>query len=94
VVALGASALRGLLGKTTPVAKSRGRIMPIGMPDATLIPDTIARPASLRRDHEWQGALLVSVHPSFILRQRDDASRRRVKEGFISDLKQAREYLG
>lgn len=94
VLALGASALRGLLGKSVPVGKSRGHVMAIGMPDATEVPDSIPQASQLRHAQDWQGALLVSIHPSFILRQRDDASRRRVKQGFIKDLKQAKAYLG
>ena len=94
VLALGASALRGLLGKSVPVGKSRGHVMTIGMPDAATVPDSIPQASQLRRAQDWQGALLVSIPPSFILRQRDDASRRRVKQDFIKDLKQAKAYLG
>lgn len=94
VLALGASAVRGLLGRTVPVGKSRGHIMAIGMPDAAAVPDTIPQADLLRREHDWQGSLLVSIHPSFILRQRDDTSRRREKQGFIKDLKRAKDYLG
>jgi hypothetical protein len=94
VLALGASAVRGLLGRTAPVGKSRGHIMAIGMPDAAAVPDTIPQADLLRREHDWQGSLLVSIHPSFILRQRDDTSRRREKQGFIKDLKRAKDYLG
>ncbi|MDY0885517.1 UdgX family uracil-DNA binding protein [Dongia soli] len=93
ILALGASAVRGLLGRSVAVGKSRGQIMTIGMPDAAAVPDTIPQADKLRRERDWQGALLVSIHPSFILRQRDDASRHREKQGFISDLKHARKYL-
>ena len=65
IVAMGASAIRGVHGKTLTIAKSRGRLMPL--PDG--------------------GQMLVTVHPSYLLRIPDAADKRRQYRLFVRDLK-------
>lgn len=71
VIALGGSAIRGLLGKAIPIERNRGRLIEL-------------RP---------QLSLLVSFHPSFILRQRDTAARESLQTKLVEDLKAARRFL-
>jgi uracil-DNA glycosylase len=42
---------------------------------------------------EWQGPVLSTVHPSSILRARDDKAREEAFAGFVADLVKAREAL-
>ena len=42
---------------------------------------------------EWQGPVLSTVHPSSILRARDDEAREEAFAGFVADLVKAREAL-
>ena len=67
VVAMGATAVRSLLGPSGRVTRDRGRAFPRagGTP------------------------VLVTVHPSSILRAPDDASRRQAYQAFVKDLKVA-----
>lgn len=67
VVAMGATALRSLLGRTVAVSSLRGSIAEL--PDGT--------------------PLIVTVHPSYLLRLRDSESRSRETDGLIADLRQA-----
>jgi uracil-DNA glycosylase len=70
VLALGASAMRGLLGKTASIAKLRGS--PIDLPDG--------------------GKLLVTTHPSYILRIGED-HRDSAMAAFVADLKVAADFM-
>ncbi|MET1026086.1 MAG: UdgX family uracil-DNA binding protein [Dongiaceae bacterium] len=71
VLALGASAIRSLVGKTLPIERNRGRVIEL-------------RP---------QISLLVSFHPSFILRQRDNASRHELQAKLVEDLEAASRFI-
>ncbi len=42
---------------------------------------------------QWRGAVLSTVHPSSILRARDDQAREEAFAGFVADLVKARESL-
>lgn len=65
IVAMGASAIRGVHGKTLTIAKSRGRLIPLS-----------------------DGAqMIVTVHPSYLLRIPDAADKRRQYRLFVRDLK-------
>ncbi len=63
VVALGATALLALTGKSTPITRSRGRA----------------------KFGEWQG--YVTVHPSYLLRLPDEATKREAYSAFLADLR-------
>ncbi len=65
IVALGATAVRSLLGRTVTLTKLRGEPM-------------------TRHDGS---RLVVTIHPSYLLRLQDDASREREYAGFVADLK-------
>ncbi|MEJ8572466.1 UdgX family uracil-DNA binding protein [Microbaculum marinum] len=67
VVALGASAARGVLGRTVAVNASRG--LPIESPDTPPV--------------------LVTVHPSYLLRIRDRDDAERERRRFVEDLQRA-----
>jgi DNA polymerase len=71
IIALGASAARGVIGRTVTIGHLRGRVMPL----------------------EDGAHLLVTVHPSYLLRLPDEAARRTETERFIADLTQAQEWL-
>ena len=64
VVALGASALRSVSGKSVAINKLRGRLLPL--PDG--------------------GRMLATIHPSYILRIRDEADKRAQHRQFVADL--------
>lgn len=66
VVAMGATAILGVSGKSLPVMKNRG-------------------PADL-----GGRAGFVTVHPSSLLRQRDDVQRHKAYAAFVKDLKAAK----
>ncbi|GGB28137.1 hypothetical protein GCM10011505_06750 [Tistrella bauzanensis] len=79
MVALGASAARAVLGRAVTISRSRGRFWPLDAREvapATEVPATMA---------------LVTVHPSFILRQRDRPGRDRAWRQLVEDLSTARE---
>jgi probable DNA metabolism protein len=65
VVAMGATAAQSVLGKITPINKTRGRV--IELDDATRV--------------------LVTVHPSYLLRLPDAEARQREYERFVEDLR-------
>jgi DNA polymerase len=65
IVALGATALRSVSGKSQPIGKVRGRLVPL--PDG--------------------GHMLATVHPSYILRIKDDDDKQAQFKRFVSDLK-------
>jgi DNA polymerase len=65
VVAMGATAAQGVLGKITPINKNRGRLI------------------------ETEGGIkvLVTVHPSYLLRVPDEDAKVREYQRFVDDLK-------
>lgn len=71
IVALGATAAQGLLGRDFRVTRQRGEI------------------------HESDLGPLVTatVHPSSILRQQDDRSRREERAAFVEDLRKVARFL-
>jgi DNA polymerase len=71
VVALGATAAQSVLGKITPINKSRGRLI----------------------DKEGEAQVLVTVHPSYLLRLPDEDAKAREYERFVDDLKIAAAHL-
>ncbi len=72
IVALGATAARGVLGRTTTIAKVRGEVL----------------------SDEHDSRVIVTIHPSYVLRQQDDDSREREYQGFVADLRRCAELLG
>jgi DNA polymerase len=68
VVALGATAVRSLMGKTMTIGKIRGKV--IAMPDG--------------------GRMIATIHPSYLLRIRDDRDKAAQYRLFIRDLKAAK----
>jgi len=71
IIALGASAARGVTGRPVTIGHLRGQVIPL----------------------EDGAHLMVTVHPSYLLRLPDEAARRSETERFIADLTQAREWL-
>ncbi len=71
IVALGATAARGVLGRTVTIASMRGETLDAG---------------DGRR-------IIVTIHPSYLLRLRDDASKEREYEGFVGDLRRCAKLL-
>lgn len=71
VVAMGATAAQSVLGKITPINKTRGRV--IELDDATKV--------------------LVTVHPSYLLRLPDDDAKAREYERFVEDLRIVADHL-
>jgi uracil-DNA glycosylase family protein len=67
VVALGATAVRSLMGKTMTIGKIRGKA--IAMPDG--------------------GRMVATIHPSYLLRIRDDRDKAAQYRAFVRDLKAA-----
>jgi uracil-DNA glycosylase len=65
VVALGATALRSLTGRTTAIVKLRGRAVPLA--DGT--------------------PLIATIHPSYLLRIRDDNDKAAEYSRFVNDLR-------
>ncbi len=70
-VALGATALRSLTGKSMPVIASRGQVLP-GLGAERVI---------------------VTVHPSFLLRLPDEETKQREWAAFVGDLRRARALM-
>jgi uracil-DNA glycosylase len=71
VVAMGSTAAQSVLGKITPINKSRGRLT----------------------DLDGGTRLLVTVHPSYLLRLPDKEARAREYKRFVHDLKIAATLL-
>lgn len=71
IVALGATAMRSLLGRAPTIASQRGKVQ------------TLADGAPL----------LVTIYPSFLLRLREEADKRREYHRFVDDLIAARDWL-
>jgi DNA polymerase len=75
VVALGATAARAVFGRTTPIEKNRGRVIP-----------------SVSTVDGHEADVLVTVHPSFLLRVPDE-DRAAAYEKFVADLKLVSGYV-
>jgi uracil-DNA glycosylase len=73
IVALGATAARGVMGKAMAINANRGRL--------------IALPAAMQ-------GVIVTVHPSYLLRLQDDRDKRREFGLLVRDLRMAREAAG
>jgi uracil-DNA glycosylase len=71
LVALGASAVRAVLGSKVKVLRDRGRWMP----------------------STWGPDVLVTVHPSSVLRAQDSESRQQGMRDLVADLRQVRTRL-
>ncbi len=71
VVAMGATAAQSVLGKATPINKTRGRLI----------------------DHEGEAKVLVTVHPSYLLRLPDEDARAREYQRFVDDLRLVAAHL-
>jgi uracil-DNA glycosylase family protein len=71
IVAMGATAARGVLGRTITIAKARGEIL----------------------SDEDGSRVVVTIHPSFVLRQQDEESREREYKGLVADLRRCAELL-
>jgi len=71
IVALGATAARGVLGRSVTIASVRGEVL-AGAGDSRVI---------------------VTIHPSYLLRLQDDESKEREYEGFVADLRRCAKLL-
>src|SRR5262245_37321542 len=71
VVAMGATAVRGVLGRSVSISSVRGEV--------------------LRGDGDAQ--VIVTIHPSFVLRQQDDESREREYKSLVADLRRCAKLL-
>ena len=78
VVCLGASAVRGITGRTATIKSLRSEIKPMPLGKAKDAPSVTA---------------LVTVHPSYLLRIDDPAAKEAETEGFVDDLRMARDYV-
>jgi DNA polymerase len=65
IVALGATAARGVLGRAVTIASVRGEVL----------------------DGADESRVIVTIHPSYLLRLQDDASKEREYKGFVDDLR-------
>jgi uracil-DNA glycosylase family protein len=79
VVALGATAARSVLGRTVRIGEVRGRVLP---------PDASAGAAAL------PAPVLVTTHPSALLRITESADRAAAFERLVDDLRTAAETAG
>ncbi len=71
VVAMGASAIRGVLERSETISRLRGRLI----------------------DLEQGTRLLATIHPSFLLRLREEEDKRREWARFLGDLEIAAEWV-
>ena len=71
IVAMGATAARGVLGRTVTIAKVRDEVL---------------------RDEAGAG-IIVTIHPSYLLRLRDDESKEREYKRFVADLRRGERLL-
>ena len=71
IVALGATAARGVLGRSVTIASVRGEVM--------------------RGDGDAQ--VIVTIHPSYLLRLRDDELKEREYKGLVADLRRCAKLL-
>jgi len=70
IVAMGATAVRGVLGRSVTIKSVRGEVL-----------------------HEGDAQVIVTIHPSSVLRQQDDESREREYNGLVADLKRVAKLL-
>jgi uracil-DNA glycosylase len=68
---LGATAARGVLGRTVTIASVRGDAL----------------------DSGDDSRVIVTIHPSYLLRLRDDESKEREYKGFVADLRRCARLL-
>ena len=71
VVAMGATAVRGVLGRSLSISSVRGEV--------------------LRGDGDAQ--VIVTIHPSYLLRLQDEESKDREYKGFVADLRRCAKLL-
>jgi DNA polymerase len=71
IVALGATAARGVLGRSVTISSVRGEVL----------------------DGANDSRVIVTIHPSYLLRLRDDESKEREYEGFVADLRRCAKLL-
>ena len=71
IVALGATAARGVVGRALTISSVRGEIL-MGPDDSRVV---------------------VTIHPSYLLRLRDDASKEREYNGLVDDLRRCATLL-
>jgi uracil-DNA glycosylase family protein len=79
VVAMGATAARSVLGRTVRIGEVRGRVLP---PDASAGASALPAP------------VLVTTHPSALLRIEDAADRAAAFERLVDDLRAAADAAG
>jgi len=72
IVALGATAARGVLGRTVTISSVRGTVLD-GAGDGRRV--------------------IVTIHPSYLLRLQDDESKEREYKGFVDDLRRCAKLL-
>jgi DNA polymerase len=70
IVAMGTTAIRGVLGRSATISSVRGQVL-----------------------HEGDSDVIVTIHPSSVLRQRDDESREREYKGLVADLRRCAKLL-
>ncbi len=71
IVAMGATAARGVLGRAVTIARVRGEVL----------------------SDDDGSRVVVTIHPSFVLRQQDDDSRDREYKGLVADLRRCAKLL-
>lgn len=71
IVAMGATAARGVLGRTITIVKARGEVL----------------------SDEDGSRVVVTIHPSYVLRQQDEESREREYAGLVADLRRCAKLL-
>jgi DNA polymerase len=71
IVALGATAARGVVGRALTISSVRGEVL--AGPDGSQV--------------------IVTIHPSYLLRLQDDASKEREYKGFVDDLRRGARLL-
>ena len=77
IVCLGASAVRGVTGRPGTIKALRSEV----------------REVPLGKNGERTVRMLVTVHPSYLLRIPDDDHKRAETDAFVDDLRMAREYV-
>lgn len=73
VVAMGATAVLGVLGKSLPIGRNRGRPLPLPAAEGVRV--------------------LVTMHPSYILRIPDPDGKERERAALVADLEAARKLV-
>jgi len=86
IVALGATGAFGVTGKAMPVQQSRGTVMA-----GEDWPSDRKRP-SVGHSGNRRPDLLVTVHPSFLLRLQTEEDKRREWHAFLADLRLAKQH--